>query len=176
MTQDFSQAGTPATGSSYTTVYLSAPTDYEDIRVALGLAPDDTTTLPDATIERRAYLPRVERDMAVVLADCEVTFGDDDDDDDAIVESVVYWTASLLAERWLARREGSQVTSQSLGPLSVSYQARQDWAAHGRTLRYQAAEVMADVCADAVAAIGGTFFAVVDDWADSEPGDDEGDV
>lgn len=176
MTQDYSQTGTAAVGSTYTSVYLDQPDDYEDIREALGLDADDTTTLSAERIERRMFLPRVETAMAAVLTDCEVAFGDDDDDDEAIRESVVYWAASLLAERWLARKQGSIVKSQSTGPFSVTYEGGQDWQREARRLRYLAADAMSGVCDDAVAAIAGFFFAKVDDWDDSEPGDDTGDV
>lgn len=163
---------------AYTPVYLSATDDYDEVRVALGLAPDDATTLPNSVIEMRGYLPRAETDMAAQLAACEVTFATATAAiQSAIRESVVYWAASLLAERYLSRKQGSQVTSQSLGPLSVTYAAKQDWAAHGRTLRYQAGEAMMDVCEDAVLTIAGGFFAVVEDWPDlSDDTNDEEDA
>jgi hypothetical protein len=169
MTQLFPQTGT-ATIAGYTPTYA---TDYGDIRVALGLAADDTDAIPDALISRRVYLPRVETAMGVVLADCEVTFGDDDDDDAAIVESVILWCASALAGGYLARRKGDQVKSQSLGPMSITYEGGQDWGKTARDLRYQAGDVMNDVCADAVLAIAGAFFAVIDDWSDSDPDADD---
>lgn len=159
---------------AYTPVYLSATDDYDEVRVALGLAPDDTTSLPNSVIEMRGYLPRAETGMAAVLTDCEITFATTTTaNQTAIKESVVYWVASLLAERWLARKQGSQVVSQSLGPLSVTYAAKQDWAAHGRSLRHQAGEAMYDVCADAVLAISGGFFAIIDEWADLDTADDD---
>ena len=158
------------------TTYITSA-DYGDIRVSLGLAYDDTTTLPDTVIERRMFLPHVETAMAVVLTDCSVTWATETAANKEIVrEAVVYWVASLLAERWMARMAGSQVKSQSLGPLSVSYEGGQNWAMDAKSLRYQAGDAMRVLCADAVGAIAGYFFGVVDDWDDSEPGDDTDDV
>lgn len=149
-------------------IYLSEP-DYLDIRVALGLAPDDYTTLPDLTIERRMFLPEAERLMGIVLADCAVTYGDDADDDTQIEQAVVLLTASLLARGYLARQKGDQVKSHTVGPVKVDYEGGQDWMAQACDLRYQAAEAMAPVCEDAVLPLAGAVFAVIDDWSDSDP-------
>lgn len=149
--------------------------DYPVIRVSLGLAPDDEVTLPNATIELRGFLPEAERRMTAVLADCEVTFGDDEDDDEAIRQSVGLLAASIIGERYLARR-GDQIKREEVGPVKVEYAAAVNYAATARQLRYDAGAAMETVCPDAVLVIAGSVFAVVDDWSDSEPGDGTSDI
>ncbi len=134
-----------------------AVSDYPDIRMALGLAGDDTTGLPDAVIETRAHLPRVTRLVAAALEDagdscafsCEETDPDYDEGAAAsTIDALVLLAAAQIASGWMGARGESRITSQGLGPLRVSYD-KTDWDARAVDLRARGLDALAEACPEA---------------------------
>lgn len=108
---------------------IIAPTDYPDIRVALGLDGTDTTTIPDSVIESRPYLRHVEGEVQAAITTSATIVSGGGDRASALLLGVVQATAARLAMYWLAGRQGEEVRSQSLGPAAVSYREGVDWMA-----------------------------------------------
>lgn len=155
---------------AYTPVYLS-PDDYGDIRAALGLDPDSTSPVSDTLIERRMFLPEIERRVEVQVAACEIEMDDADADYDAddaerVIEAVVYLTAARIAERYLLRAAGGRVKSQSLGPASVTWDSAPDWHGVARDLHAQGCDAFGAVCEDGGMALYESPYAVTDWEAD----------
>jgi hypothetical protein len=93
------------------------------VRLALGLATTDTTTLPDATIASRLFGPWVERQVQRVVTTWATVIDNSDADYDAdreaaLQDGVVLWIASRLAALYFARRAGEEVKKAQLGPQS----------------------------------------------------------
>lgn len=146
MSQTFSQAGTSATGSSYDPVVI-ATDDYGDIRLALGFDASDDTNVPSSLIEGRAFLRSAETDITRMVSNYATIVDADDDDYDAqradtLKEAVIEATASRLAMLWFAQRTGSEVTSEGVGPLRVTFRAGPEWAKLARDLARGAVELV----------------------------------
>lgn len=156
---------------AYSPVYLTAD-DYGDIRAALGLDPDSSSPVSDSLIERRLFLPEVERRVAVQVAACEIVMDDadadyDDDDAERVKEAIVYLTAGRIADRYLQRAAGQRVKSQSLGPASVTYDAGPDWHRTGQDLHAMGCDAFGLVCEDGGVALYEAPWAETD-WEASE--------
>lgn len=146
--------------------------EYDDIRAALGLDPESTTPISDTLIERRMFLGDVERQMTAILETCEITMDEDDVDYDADVADqiktvIVNMTASYLASKYLAKRAGDRIKSETLGPATVTYDAATDWAGQATELYGDAVRVMTDICEDGGWALTHKPFAV-SDWETDE--------
>lgn len=161
---------------AYDPLYISrldTDGDYGEIRIALGLAPDDTVTIPVAVIEARTFLPEVEKRMTPILADtCEIEMDSGDPDYDAAKadtarQTIILWTASRLAEHYLHARSGDKVKSHGIGPFSTTYAAGPDYRAMGEQLLAQAVDTLAQVCVDGAYLIFDKPFAHVTAWAGS---------
>lgn len=126
---------------SYDPVIIDS-SDYGDIRLLLGFDAADTTSVPDSMIEARPFLRDAEADVKLMVTDHE-TIVDDADVDydvgraDTLKEAVIAWTAARLCVH-LASRAGSEVTSEGVGPLKVTFREGPDWLALGRDLWSQA--------------------------------------
>ncbi len=133
--------------------------DYGEVRLALGLAADDTDSLPDAVIAGRLYggLAGLRMAKAVTCCDdlsCESGDADYDAEWEAYVAAaVVAMTASLLARGYLAARANERVTSEGLGSLKVSYD-KTDWAALADGLLSQAQATLRLACPCAAETLG----------------------
>lgn len=123
---------------AYTPVIIDA-TDYPDIRTALGLASTDTTTVPDATIEGRAYLQFVERMVKAKITTYAAILVAAADKAETLQDGVVLWTAARLARFWLAAKAGDEVQRIGVGPYSTQYRAGPDWVALSEELAREAA-------------------------------------
>ena len=149
MTQDFSQSGTVATGNTYDPVIIEND-DYLDIRVALGFEIADDTNVPSDLIERRSYLRFVETRVIEAIP-TYATIVDTGDADynaqraDALKNGVILWTASRLAALWFGARQGSEVTSEGVGPLKVSFRTGPEWQEVAARLAQEAASELAVV-------------------------------
>lgn len=135
--------GTPASGSAYTPVII-ATDDYADIRMALGFDAWDDTNVPPHVIEGRAYLRAAETDICRVVADYASIVDPDDAGyvaarADTLKEAVVQATAARLAALWFAERTGSEVTSEGVGPLKVTFRTGPEWERIARDLARGAA-------------------------------------
>lgn len=125
--------------------------EYGDVRLALGLASDDTTTLPDATIASRAFGGLVQRRVTTALACCtdwSCDSGDADydaDKTDAALTAIVYYVASALAEGWFTAKADARVKQERLGNQSVTYDAT-DWQDVAEELKMRAHESMRWAC------------------------------
>ena len=154
---------------SYAPTIISTD-DYGEIRIALGLAPDDDTSIPTSVIEARMFLREIEAKVTPVLSDpCTIVMDVDDDDfDEAVAERikqvVILMTASLIAEKYFKARQGDRVKSHGIGPLSVSYDTGPDYVQLGQDLSAQALAVMSEVCADGAWALFNNPFAIVTEW------------
>lgn len=137
--------------------------EYPEIRIALGLAGDDTTSLPNATIEARAYLPFVTRKVGAGLAaggdDCAFSCdsGDPDYDEEQaeyVIDALVLLTAARIAEGWYRARADERITARGVGPARESFD-KTDWQAHAASLMRQGLEALAGACPSAAVAYGG---------------------
>lgn len=134
----------------YTPVYVTTD-DYDDIRVMLGLEATSTSPVSDDLIERRMFLPAVERLVEVQVEACEIVMDDADADYDAdaaenVIEAVLALTAAKVAERYLKAAAGGRVKAQSLGPASVTFDAAPDWHGVARDLHAQGCDAFGRVC------------------------------
>lgn len=128
------------------TPQIIATGNYGDIRLALGLDSDDTTTVPDALIESLPQLPAAE---AVIIRRiptyATILAGSDDEQINQLKSGTILATAGRLAHSYLAGRTGSELKSQGLGPASVSYRDGPDWKALGKMLLEMAGEMLSQV-------------------------------
>ena len=135
--------------------------DYGEVRLALGLSADDTTSLPDAVIAGRLYGGLAGLRMAAAAECCEdLSCESGDDDYDAtwgayVAAAVVAFAAALLARGYLAARANERVTSEGLGSLKVSYD-KTDWASLADSLVAQAQATLRLACPCAAEALGST--------------------
>jgi len=136
---------------------LSA-SDYGEVRLALGLAADDDTSLPDAVIGGRLYGGLAGLRMAKAVECCEdLSCESASDDYDAtweayVAAAVVAFTASLLARGYYSARAGERVTSEGLGSLKVSYD-KTDWGVLADTLLRQAEATLSLMCSCAASTL-----------------------
>lgn len=134
--------------------------DYGEVRLALGLAADDTTTLPDAVIAGRLYGGLAGLRMAAAVDCCaglSCEAGDDDYSlawESYVAAAVVALTASLLARGYMAARANDRVTSEGLGSLKVSYD-KTDWTGLADGLMAQAQATLRLSCSCAADVLGG---------------------
>lgn len=129
---------------SYTPVIIDA-SDYLDVRTALGLSSTDTTTVPDATIEGRAYLAFVERAVKAKLPTYAAILTAAGDKAATLQDGVVLWTAARLAQFWMAAKAGDEVTRVGVGPYSTTYRAGPEWLALAKELATEAAVALEKV-------------------------------
>jgi hypothetical protein len=125
------------------------PDCYGDIRVMLGLAPDDDDMLSDDVIESRLFLGRVTRVITPMLTAAGLSLDEDDETYDEtkaewVLEAATCMTAGLLAARWALSATADQVKSESTGGVSVSYGATPDWKALAQTLGGQAMDALGE--------------------------------
>lgn len=125
--------------------------EYGDVRLALGLASMDTTTLPDATIASRAFGALVQRRVTTALECCTDWSCDDGDADydadktDSVKTALVYYVAAALAEGWLTAKADARIKSERLGNQAVTYDAT-DWTKVAGELAQRAHEAMRWAC------------------------------
>lgn len=106
---------------------------YGSVRLALGFAEDDTTSLPDAVIGALSYGGWASRRMAAAVAQCEGLSCDPLSPDYSeewagdVATGVVAYTAALLARGYLVAKGQDRVTSEGLGSLKVTYD-KTEWA------------------------------------------------
>ena len=124
---------------AYTPVLIAAA-DYLDVRLALGLASSDTTTLPDATILGRPYLQFVERMVKAKLTEYVAILAAGGDKAATLADGVVLWTAARLAQFWLAAKAGDEVTRVGVGPYTTQYRTGPEWSVLAEQLAREAAE------------------------------------
>lgn len=162
---------------AYTPLYISRldeAGDYGEIRIALGLAPDDVTTIPVAVIEARTFLPEVEARMTPILADtCEIEMDSGDPDysgaatAERVKQAIILWTAARLAEHYLHARSGDKVKSHGIGPFSTTYEGGPDYKRMGEQLLVSAVDTMAQACADGAMLMFDKPFGFVTTWPGS---------
>lgn len=129
---------------------IISASDYTAVRLALGLATTDTTTLPDATITSRLFGPWVERQVQRVVTNWDDVIDNfhadyDADQEAALQDGVVLWIASRLAALYFARRAGEEVKKATLGPQSVEWRDPADWMDVATRLAADAATELARV-------------------------------
>lgn len=141
---------------------------YTDIRIALGLAGDDTAGLPVATIEARTNLPQLTRRVRVALADagdacafdCDpLASGYDEERAEHVLDALVLLTAATIADGWYRARGDARVTAEGLGSLRVSYD-KTDWGTVAADLRARGVDSLAAACPDAAALFVGEATAL----------------
>lgn len=128
--------------------------DYPAIRRMLGLAGDDTSSLPNEVIEDRPHLARVEREVTPILDACDIEMDSDEpayDEETAewVREALQYLTAGRLAALMKQAATGGEITSESVGPVRVSYRTGADWHALAESLLKQGVQALAKVCSAA---------------------------
>lgn len=142
--------------------------DYPEIRIALGLAGDDSTSLPDAAIEARAYLPQISRRVGAALADtgdaCAFSCDSGDPDYDAekaerVKDALVFLVAQALAAGWFGARADGRITSEGLGSLRVSYDST-NWGEVAEGLGALGIEALGAACPGAAALFVGDSTAL----------------
>ena len=106
--------------------------DYGDIRLSIGLSATDTTNVPDATIEARPYLQRVELLVKRQVTAWETLIDSGDSEYDAdranlLRSGVVLATAGSLAALYFAARVGEEVSRTSVGPFATQYRTGPEW-------------------------------------------------
>ena len=143
-------------------LYLD-PVDYGDIRIMVGLGPDDTTALPNETIERRVFLPTVERTLRPFLEECEVVMAALDEDyvldvAENVRTAITYLTAARIADYQQRAASGNQIASEQVGPIQVSYRFAPDWGVIAGECRAEGVRLLAGVCEAAADAFSGPAF------------------
>jgi len=123
---------------AYTPVIISAA-DYLDVRLALGLASTDTTTLPDATILGRPYLQYVERVTKAQFPTYAAILSAAGDKAATLADGVVLWTAARVAQFWMAAKSGDEVTRVAVGPYTTQYRTGPEWMDMAEQLAREAA-------------------------------------
>lgn len=131
-------------------MFIIAEGDYGDIRQALGLEQDDTTSLSSTLVESGAYLPLVEAQVMALVPSWEDILDEGHIDYDAnraqiLTSAVVLLTAGRLACQWFAARQGEEVKTHSLGPASVTWRDGVNWADLCGRLRGEAADLLRQV-------------------------------
>lgn len=121
--------------------------DYEDIRVALGLDVNDTTTLPAEVIEGRPFLRFVEGMVKQRITTYATILATAGDKADTLKLGVVLGTAAQLAANYLHARQSEEVKTSAVGPYTTTYREGVDWTALAAKLAVQAAEALARVLA-----------------------------
>lgn len=126
---------------------IVAVDDYPVIRLALGLASNDTTTLPDATIASRLFGPYVERRVQQGITDWATILTGNDACEEQLKDATCLWIASRLAATYMARRAGEEVAEAALGPQRVKWRTPVEWTALADELAREAAASLASVAA-----------------------------
>lgn len=142
--------------------------EYPSIRIALGLAGSDTTSLPDDTIEAMQYLPDVTARVNAALTDAAGgCFSCDDEDDDYDATKTVHAQVAIVllvaAEIALGFRSAAgdgRITSQALGDLKVTY-GKTEWAAVAADARARGLAALARACPEAAGLYAGDIGAGV---------------
>lgn len=126
---------------------------YESIRRALGLAGDDSTRLPDATIEDRLFLAWVERQVGAQITALVI---DMDDADTAawVLDGIILMTASRLAEYHEQAGLSEEISSERWGGTTAQYRET-DWSALAVGLQSTALRAFAEASASLANALGG---------------------
>lgn len=124
---------------SYTPVII-ATTDYPDIRLALGLSGTDTTTIADATVESRSYLPQVEVTVTAKITTYATILAAGGNQAWALKQGVVLGTAARLAQYYLAGKAAEEVERSTVGPYTTQYRKGPDWMALAEQLARDAVE------------------------------------
>lgn len=124
--------------------------NYGDIRQALGLAADDTTSVSNELVESGAYLPLVEAQvMALVPTWADVLdsghAGYDANRAQVLRSAVILLVAARLACQWFAARQGEELKSHTLGPASVTWREGTDWGELCERLRAEASALIRQV-------------------------------
>ena len=131
-------------------MFIIAEGDYGDIRQALGLTADDTTTVPNGLVESGAYLPLVEAQVMALVPSWSDILDSGHGAYDAnraqiLTSATVLLTAARLACQWFAARQGEELKSHSLGPATVTWREGADWADLCGRLRGEAADLIRQV-------------------------------
>lgn len=103
-------------------ILTDAATDYPGVRVAAGVGPSDTSTLPDATIELATILGWAELEAKRLDEDWADRTGDELL---RLKNAVAFFAASKAI--WLVRQKKSETLSQD-GITGGGYDARQEFS------------------------------------------------
>jgi len=129
---------------AYTPVYIGVA-EYVDIRLALGLAGNDTTTLADAVVEGRGFLPLVERAVTQQISGAAAIKTAGGDRAATMGDGVVLATAARLARYWLGAKTGDEVQRVVVGPFTTQYRTGPEWLDLSDSLAQDAAGAFARV-------------------------------
>lgn len=122
---------------------LIGSSEYGSVRLVLGLASDDTTTVPDATLADSLFLGAVERHVKRVVTAWSTILAGGGDRAQALKDGTVMLLAARVAELSLARKDAAEIKSQSLGPASVTFRDGAAWSDMARSLVGDAAKELA---------------------------------
>lgn len=102
---------------------LSYPSDrYADIRLALGLAADDTASLPDGVITAGIHLQWVLLRVPELASSCMATIAADANKLERLTIVCASWTAARIAGAFLANRDNDDVIkSKGVDSLRVTF-------------------------------------------------------